>query len=130
MTGSSRLSWIRLSGVLAVGLLIFASLMMPMAWEGLRSGHWAVEHFAAYFATTLILCRGWSRPFLVMGFLLILAMLLEALQCLNPDHTPNIFAALSSIGGAMVAAPLAISLFRPSEIRPVTMPSRRSTNRK
>ena len=127
MTGSSRLSWIRLSGVLAVGLLIFASLMMPMAWEGLRSRHWAVEHFAAYFATMLILCRGWSRPFLVMGFLLVLAVLLEALQSLNPDHTPNIFAALSSIGGAMVAAPLAISLFRPSEIRPVTMPSSRST---
>ena len=125
MTGSSRLSWIRLSGVLAVGLLIFASLMMPMAWERLRSGYWAAEHFAAYFATTLILCRGWPRPFLVMGFLLVLAVLLEALQCLNPDHTPN--AALSSIGGAMVAAPLAISLFQPSEIRPVTMPSSRST---
>jgi hypothetical protein len=42
--------WIRLCGAVALAVIIFASLMLPAKWERLRTGHWAVEHFLAYFA--------------------------------------------------------------------------------
>jgi hypothetical protein len=48
-TSNSRLRWI-LCGVVAIVMLIFAWLMLPPSWERLRTGHWAVEHFLAYFA--------------------------------------------------------------------------------
>jgi hypothetical protein len=37
-------------------------------------------------------------------------VLLEALQCLESDHIPNPFAALSSVGGVLVALPLVVLL--------------------
>jgi hypothetical protein len=54
-------SWIRLCGVAAVAVIIFASLMLPPSWARLRTGHWAVEHFLAYFAATSIVCLGGGR---------------------------------------------------------------------
>src|SRR5262249_15121446 len=71
--------WIRLCGVVALALIIFASLMLPAKWQQLRTGHWAVEHFLAYFAATLIVCLGWRHPFVVAGMLILLAALLEVL---------------------------------------------------
>jgi len=65
MTCNSRLGWIRLWGVVALAAIIFASLMLPMKWEQLRTGHWAIEHFLAYFAAMSIICLGWRRLFLV-----------------------------------------------------------------
>jgi VanZ family protein len=100
-------SWIRLSGVVAVALIIFASLFLPAKWEQLRTGHWAVEHFLAFFAATLIICLGWSRPFVVAGLLMPFAALLEALQYFTPTHTPDLLAVLSGAGGALAAALLA-----------------------
>jgi hypothetical protein len=50
---------------------------------------------------------GWWRPFVVAGLLMLLAALLEALQSLQPNHPPNLFAALSGAGGALSAALLA-----------------------
>jgi hypothetical protein len=40
------------------------------------------------------------------------AAMLEALQCLRPDHSPNFLAALSSVGGALAGALLATFLIR------------------
>ena len=59
-----------------------------------------------------IICLAWPRPFLVAAALIPSAALLEALQCLEPGHSPNIFAALSSIGGVLVGALLATLLLR------------------
>jgi hypothetical protein len=101
----TSISWmIRLCGVVGLGLIIFASLMLPAKWQQLRTGHWAVEHFLAYFAATSIICLGWGHPFVVVGMLIMLAASLEALQNLQPNHPPNILAALSGAGGALVAA--------------------------
>jgi VanZ family protein len=103
------LGW-RVCGVLAVFALIFASLFLPPRLEHWRTGHWEVEHFLAYLAAVPILCLGWPRPFLVAASLVPAAALLEALQCLRPDHSPNVLAALSSMGGALVGALLATSI--------------------
>jgi len=50
MKSNSRLILVRLCSVVALAVIIFASLMLPAKWERLRTGHWAVEHFLAYFA--------------------------------------------------------------------------------
>ena len=100
----TSISWIiRLCGVVALALIIFASLMLPAKWAKLRTGHWAVEHFLAYFAATSILCLGWGHPFMVVGMLILLAALLEALQSLQPNHPANLLAPLSGAGGASAA---------------------------
>ena len=103
----TSISWVHLCGVVAVAVIIFASLMLPPSWQRLRTGHWAVEHFLAYFAATSIVCFSWRGPFVVAGLLMLLAALLEALQSLQPNHPPNLLAALSSGGGALAAALLA-----------------------
>ena len=102
----------RLCAVVAFAILVIASLMLPPQLEEMRSGHWAVEHFLAYFAAVPIICLAWPRPFLVAAALIPSAALLEALQCLEPGHSPNIFAALSSIGGVLAGALLATLLLR------------------
>ena len=104
MTTNSRLRWIRLCSVGVLAAIIFASLMLPAKWEQLRTGHWAVEHFLGYFAATSIVCLGWRRPFVVAGVLTAVAALLEALQGLTPDHTPNLLSALSGAGGVLTGA--------------------------
>jgi hypothetical protein len=78
----------------------------------MRSGHWAVEHFLAYFAAVPIICLAWPRPFLVAAALVPSAALLEALQCLSRTHNPNMYAVLSSIGGVLAGALLATLLLR------------------
>ena len=104
----TSISWIiRLCGVVALALIIFASLMLPAKWQQLRTGHWAVEHFLAYFAAASIVCLGWQHPFVVAGMLILLAAVLEVLQNLQPNHPPNLLAALSGAGGALAAALLA-----------------------
>ena len=108
----TSISWIiRLCGVVALALIIFASLMLPAKWTQLRTGHWAVEHFLAYFAATSIVCLGWGHPFVVVGMLILLAALLEALQSLQPNHPPNLLAALSGAGGVSAAALLVSFIF-------------------
>jgi hypothetical protein len=98
--------------VLALAVLIFASLLLPPTLEQLRTGHWEIEHFVAYLLAVPIICLGWPRPFLVATALIPAAALLEALQCLRPDHSPNVVAALSSIGGVAVGALLAAVMIR------------------
>ena len=104
--------WIRLSGLVALALIIVASLMLPAKLEQLRTGHWALEHFVAYFAATSIICLGWRRPFVVAGAFMAIAALLEALQGLTPNHVPNVLSALSGAGGALAAASLARLIVR------------------
>jgi VanZ family protein len=106
-------------GLLTVAALVFASLFLPPRVEEMRSGYWAIEHFAAYFLATLVIFTGWRRPLAVAGTLVFLGVLLEALQCLEPTHSPNVFAALSSVTGTLVALPFAVA-FIPREREPLT----------
>ena len=113
---NTRFGW-RLCGVLAMVALIFASLLLPSQLEQMRTGHWEIEHFFAYLVAVPLICLGWPRPFLVASTLIPVAALLEALQCLSPDHSPNIFAALSSIAGVVVGTLLTVLIIRLSELR-------------
>jgi hypothetical protein len=81
--------------------------MLPDKWERLRTGHWVVEHFLAYFAGTLIVCLGWRKPFIVAGAFIGIAGLLEALQGLTPNRLPDLLSAFSGGVGVLVAALLA-----------------------
>ena len=102
---SSRLWWVRLCGVAALAAIVFASVLLPAKWEQLRTGHWALEHFLAYFVATSVLCLGWPRPFIIAGGLAaIAAPLLEGLQSLMPTHSACLLSVLSGAGGALTAA--------------------------
>ena len=90
MIARFRLSWMRLCGVIAVALVIFASLMLPTKLEHMRTGHWFTEHFLGYFAASLVVCLGWRRPFVVGAGLAVTAFVLEALQALTPNHSPTL----------------------------------------
>ena len=105
MISNAHLRWLRLCGVLAVAAIIFASVMLPTKWEQLRSGHWAIEHFLAYFAAVSVICLGWSRPFVLAGTLGgIAAPLLEAIQSFEPTHSANLLSVISGASGAFAAA--------------------------
>jgi hypothetical protein len=53
---------------------------------------------------TTIFCLAWPRP-LIVGFVLVLfACLLEALQGLTPDRTPDLQTALAAAAGVLSAA--------------------------
>ena len=104
-----NVNW-RLMGLLTVAILVFASLFLPQRFEEMRSGYWAIEHFLAYFVATFVIFMGWRRPIAVAGTLVFLGVVLEALQCLQPDHSLNVFAALSSVTGALAALPFAVTL--------------------
>ena len=108
---NSRVRWIRLCGAVAIAVLIFVSFL-PAQWEQLRTGHWEVEHFLAYFAATSIVCLGWPMPFVVAGALMAAAALLEALQGLTPNHSANLMSVLSGAGGVLAAALLARFIIR------------------
>jgi hypothetical protein len=112
-TSKHRLRWIiRLCGVGALAGIIFASLMLPDKWERLRTGHWVIEHFLAYFAATSIICLGWRRPFVVTGAFIAIAALLEALQDLTPKHVPDLLTAVGGAGGVLAGALLAELIVR------------------
>ena len=113
---NTRFCW-RLCGVLAVAALIFASLFLPSQLELMRTSHWEIEHFLAYLAAVPLISLGWPRPFVVASTLIPVAALLEALQCLWPDHSPNIFAALSSIAGVIVGTLLTVLIIKLSELQ-------------
>jgi hypothetical protein len=83
----------------------------------LRTGlHWLVEHFVVYFGVTAIICFAWPRPFLVAASLMLLAGLLEALQGVTLDRTPDLLSALSGAGGVLTAALLAWVVIRVQKV--------------
>ena len=106
MTSGSRSRLIRLSGVAAIALLVVASLSGAAAQPRTVLG-WQLEHFIGYFVATLVVCSAWPRPLLVAAGMVVLAFLLEGLQTFTPDRTPNLLAALTGAGGALVAILLA-----------------------
>jgi fucose permease len=123
MSAISASRWLCLCSVVAVAAIAVASLI-PTQWE-LRTGlHWLIEHFVIYFAVTTIICLAWPRPFVVATSLIVLAGLLEALQGLTLDRTPDLLTAVSGAGGVLTAALLfwlvicvwKVALHRPYDI--------------
>ena len=118
MTSNPRSRWIRVGGVIAIGLLVYASLSGAAAQPRTVLG-WELEHFIGYFLVTLIACFAWPRPLVVAAALVVVAGLLEGLQALTPDRHPNLTAALCGAGGALVAAVVAELFIRAQRRRPL-----------
>jgi hypothetical protein len=94
------------AGAGVVAAAIVASLIS--ASMQLRTGlHWQVEHFLVYFVATSIFCLAGPRPFIVAGVMMAFSALLEGLQGLTPDRTPDLPTALSAAAGALSAGVLA-----------------------
>ncbi|MGC2824519.1 MAG: hypothetical protein WA322_09825 [Pseudolabrys sp.] len=90
----------------AIALVVITALG-PANWQPRTSLGWEIDHVLGYFAITLLVCFAWPRPVIVGGVLIVFAMLLEWLQGLTPDRTPNLMAAFYGAGGVLAAALLA-----------------------
>lgn len=93
--------WI--TGAAALGAIVVASLI-PADLQ-LRTGlHWLTEHFLIFFVTTAIFCGAWQRPLFVGTLMMLVSPMLEAMQGLTPDRTPDLPTALSGAAGALSGA--------------------------
>ena len=103
--------WIRLGGVAVIALLVIGSLSSTFAQPRTALG-WQLEHALGYFVSTLLVCLAWPRPLKVAGAMVVLHVVLEGLQALNPDRHPNLFAVVYGTAGVLAAALLAEFLIR------------------
>jgi VanZ family protein len=103
-----RLSeWIGVAGGVIILIAAVVATLIPANMQ-LRTGlHWQVEHFLVYFVATNIFCLAWPRPFIVAGVMIVFSAVLEALQGLTPDRTPDLPTAFAAAAGALSAAVLA-----------------------
>ena len=92
--------------VAAIALLVITGLG-PASWQPRTGLGWQIDHFLGYFAIALIACLAWPRPFVVWEAVTVFAALLEGLQALTLDRTPNLLAPFYGAGGALVAIVLA-----------------------
>jgi len=92
---------------MAIMVLLVIGALGPADWTPRTALGWQIDHFVGYFVITLLVCFAWPRPFLVGGFLIAAAFLLEGLQAFTPDRTANLVAALCGAGGVVAAALLA-----------------------
>ena len=111
----SRLVWLCSAVTLAV---IAVATVGPAQWVPRTGLHWLVEHFAVYFGVTAVICLAWPRPFVVATALMVVAGLLEALQGVTLDRTPDLHSALSGAGGVLTAALLAWVVSRVQKAAP------------
>ena len=93
----------KICSVAAIALLVVAALG-PANWAPRTALGWQIDHFLGYFVITSIVCIAWSRPFVVGSALMAGAVLLEGLQALTPDRSPNLFAAFCGASGVLAAA--------------------------
>src|SRR5262249_20971636 len=105
--------WMRFCSFAVICFLVYAHLG-PARWQPPRTGlGWQLDHFLGYFAATSIVWLAWpKRPFVVGGFLMVTAVVLEALQVFTPDRHADFHAALYGACGALTRALLAASLIR------------------
>jgi len=95
-----------LAGAVLVAAIAVATFI-PADWQIRLGLHWLTEHFLAYFAVTLLFCFTWRRPMAVAAVLVPLAVILETLQALTADRTPDAVTALFAAAGVSSAALLA-----------------------
>jgi VanZ family protein len=109
MTSDLKARLTSLVGAAALAALAMAALL-PTKWVPRTGLGWQVEHFSIYFATTLVLCIAFRRPYVVVISLVLSSAILEVLQGLTPDRLPDLTTALCGAAGAISAAIL-IELF-------------------
>ena len=112
-SSASTLVW--LCGAVALALIAVATLG-PTQWVPRTGIHWLVDHFVVYFAVTSVICLACPRPFLVATSLMLFAGLLEGLQGVTLDRTPDLLSALSGAGGVLTASLLAWVVIRVQKI--------------
>ncbi|MEZ0282787.1 hypothetical protein [Methyloceanibacter sp.] len=99
--------WIGVAGGVIILIVAVLASLIPANMQ-IRTGlHWQVEHFLVYFTATAIFCLAWPRPFIVAGVMVAFSALLEVLQGLTPDRTPDLPTALAAAAGALTAGVLA-----------------------
>jgi len=104
MSTTARL---RMFGGLLLVAGIAAASLIPVGLE-IRTGlHWLTEHFLIYAAATAMFCVIWPRPWQVAAAFMAMAGVLEALQGLTADRTPDLPTAISGAAGVIVAALIA-----------------------
>jgi VanZ family protein len=103
MTSDSKTRLIGLLGAAAFAALAMAALL-PTKWVPRTGLGWQVEHFSIYFATTLVLCIAFRRPYVIAISVIVSSAILEALQGLTPDRVPDLTSALCGAAGAISAA--------------------------
>jgi VanZ family protein len=102
---SPRSRWSVLGALVLIAVIVASLIPANMQ---IRIGlHWQVEHFLVYFFATSIFCLAWPRPLIVAAAMVAFSALLEGLQGLTPDRTPDLPTALSAAGGALTAGVLA-----------------------
>src|SRR5262249_54087067 len=86
----------------------------PARWQPPRTAlRWKLDHLLGYFPATSIVWLGWpNRSFAVGGFLMVTAVVLEALQGFTSDRHADFYAALFGACGALKQALLAALLIR------------------
>jgi VanZ family protein len=99
-------SWAKLLSVIVLLLIVITGLG-PAKWQPRTSLGWEADHFLGYFVITLMVCFAWPRPLVVGSALVAFAALLETLQSLTPDRSPNVFAVVYGVAGVLMAALLA-----------------------
>jgi hypothetical protein len=90
-------------GVAGIALLAFFALC-PADWFPHTVLNFGLDHFLAFFVVTSILIFAWPRPFLVGALAAAVGILLEGLQFLTPDRTPQLMGGFYSALGAVAAA--------------------------
>jgi len=104
--------WMRFCSFAVIGFLVYVHLG-PARWQPPRTGlGWQLDHFLGYFAATSIVWLGWPKRPVVGGFLMVTAVVLEALQVFTPDRHADFHAALYGACGALTQALLAALLIR------------------
>ena len=89
---------------------IVVATLIPVDMQ-IRTGlHWQTEHFLVYFVVTAIFCLAWPRPIVIGAVLVPVAFLLETLQGLTPDRTPDLPTAFAAASGVLAATLLAYLL--------------------
>ncbi len=99
----------RAAGVLAVCLVVVLSVI-PGHMQIRTEAPKAVEHFAAYFLTGLIVARAlgsYCRAWLLIGFFMVLAAALEICQLWVPGRTFEVSDWAASALGATIGVVLA-----------------------
>src|SRR5215510_10065843 len=101
-SSAPKLAWVIGAAALAAITVI---TLAPEQWVVVRTGvGWLLDHFVGYFCLTLLVCSLYRRPFQVAIALMLLAGLLESMQGLTIDRTPDLLSALSGAGGVMTGA--------------------------
>jgi VanZ family protein len=99
-------SVLRVFSLVALAGLAFVALG-PASWQPRSGIGWELDHFAGYFAFTVLFCIAWPRPLIVGTALTIFAVVLEGLQAFMPDRSSYYMAAVYSAAGVISAALLA-----------------------